>query len=228
MATILLIDDDIEVLTLNKKYLSGEGFTVYATADPRKGINFTKKAALDCIVLDVMMPDMNGFEVCKKIRSFSSVPIIFLTGKSSEDDKIDGLMTGADDYIVKPYSMRELKARIDVLLRRLDQSKTKKDSNILDFGNLHIDKIAHKAYFKDKDLGLANREYEVLLYLATHPNQDITFKELGIALFGTYQEEDKRIVMVNMSRLRKKMNLDYELENMIETVWSKGYRFITR
>lgn len=228
MATILLIDDDTEVLTINKKYLSGEGFTVYATADPKKGIAFTKKASLDCIVLDIMMPTMNGYEVCQKIRTFSTVPIIFLTGKSSEDDKVNGLMTGADDYIVKPYSMRELKARIDVLLRRLEQRKEKKITNILDYGNLHIDKLAHKAYFKNDDLGLANREYEVLLFLATHPNQDITFKELGMALFGTYQEDDRRIVMVNVSRLRKKMNLDFELENMIETVWSKGYRFIAK
>ena len=228
MATVLLIDDDAELLTINKKYLSGEGYTVYATADPVKGIGFTSKTALDCIVLDIMMPGMNGYEVCKKIRTFSTVPIIFLTGKSSEDDKIDGFMTGADDYIVKPYSMRELKARIDVLLRRSGQNKEKTDNNILNFGKLHIDKIAHKAFFKKEDLGLANREYEVLLFLATHPNQEVTFKELGLALFGTYQEEDRRIVMVNVSRLRKKMNLDFELENMIETVWSKGYRFIVK
>ncbi len=228
MATILLIDDDTEVLTIIKKYLSGEGYTVYATADPQKGIGFTKKADLDCIVLDIMMPTINGYEVCKKIRTFSTVPIIFLTGKSSEDDKINGLMTGADDYIVKPYSIRELKVRIDVLLRRSGQNKDKKDSNILNFGNLYIDKIAHKAYFKKEDLGLANREYEVLLFLATHPNQEITFEELGVSLFGTYQEADRRIVMVNMSRLRKKMNLDFELKNLIETVWSKGYRFIVK
>ena len=137
-------------------------------------------------------------------------------------------MTGADDYVVKPYSLRELKARIEVLVRRTGQNKQKKDEHILQFGNLHIDQISHKAFYKNKDLGLANREYEVLLFMATHPNKDITFKELGTTLFGTYEEDDRRIVMVNVSRLRKKMNLDFELENMIETVWSKGYRFIVK
>lgn len=228
MASLLLIDDDVEVLTINKKYLTGEGYTVYASATPEKGIDFLRKKPLDCVILDVMMPGMNGYEACKIIRTFSDIPIIFLTGKSSEDDKIDGLMTGADDYIVKPYSLRELKARIEVLLRRSSKAPVKKETHILQVGNLAIDQIAHKATFKNTDLGLANREYEVLLYLANHPNKDITFEELGTALFGTYQDDDRRIVMVNMSRLRKKMNLDFELENMIETVWSKGYRFIVK
>lgn len=228
MANILLIDDDAEVLTINKKYLSGEGHKVYATTDPDKGIQFIKKSSLDCIILDIMMPGIDGYEACRKIRVFSTVPIIFLTGKSSEDDKIDGFMMGADDYIVKPYSLRELKARIEVLLRRSGQQTVKKDSHILQFGNLQIDQIAHKAYFKDKDLCLANREYEVLLFMATHSNKEITFEELGTTLFGTYQKDDRRIVMVNVSRLRKKMNIDFELENLIETVWSRGYRFIVK
>uniref|UniRef100_UPI00405773C8 response regulator transcription factor n=1 Tax=Acetatifactor sp. TaxID=1872090 RepID=UPI00405773C8 len=228
MAKLLLIDDDTEVLDINKKYLSGEGFTVQTTADPALGIEYARKSKPDCILLDVMMPGMDGFQVCAEIRKFSSAPIIFLTGKDSEDDKINGLVTGGDDYIVKPYSLRELKARIDVILRRSQQIKPKQDTNILIFQNLTVDKLAHKAFFKGEDLLLANREYEVLLYLATHPNQEVTFEELGTALFGSYQENDRRSVMVNVSRLRKKMTIDYELENMIETVWSKGYKFITK
>jgi len=227
MAKLLLIDDDSEVLEINKKYLTGEGFTVYTSPDPVQGIQYARKVQPDCILLDVMMPGMDGFDVCSKIREFSSVPIIFLTGRTSEDDKINGLITGADDYIVKPYSLRELKARIDVLLRRFQQAASNADDHVLTFQNLTIDKLAHKAFYKDEDLLLTNREYEVLLYLATHPNQDVTFEELGSTLFGTYQEADRRSVMVNVSRLRKKMALDFELENMIETVWSKGYKFIT-
>jgi len=227
MAKLLLIDDDFEVLEINKKYLAGEGFTVYTSPDPVQGIQYAKKVLPDCILLDVMMPGMNGFDVCAKIREFSAVPIIFLTGKTSEDDKINGLITGADDYIVKPYSLRELKARIDVLLRRFQQAAAAGDDHVLTFHNLTIDKLAHKAFYKGDDLLLTNREYEVLLYLATHPNQEVTFEELGATLFGTYQEADRRSVMVNVSRLRKKMALDFELENMIETVWSKGYKFIT-
>lgn len=123
--------------------------------------------------------------------------------KSSEDDKITGLTSGADDYIVKPYSLRELKARIDILLRRMGQLKSASDNHTLVIGNLTIDKVAHKALFLGEDLGLANREYEVLLYLAEHPDRDITFEELGNALLGTYMEADRRLVMVNVSRLRK-------------------------
>ncbi len=228
MAKLLLIDDDVEVLDINKKYLSGEGFTVYTTANPQKGVAYAKKIQPDCILLDVMMPEMDGFQVCAAIRKFSSAPIIFLTGKDSEDDKINGLVTGADDYIVKPYSLRELKARIDVILRRFGQTRTPQDTNTLTFHNLTVDKLAHKAFYKGEDLQLAKREYEVLLYLVTHPNQEVTFEDLGTALFGSYQEGDRRSVMVNVSRLRKKMTLDFELENMIETVWSKGYKFIAK
>ncbi len=226
MATLLLIDDDIEVLKLNQKYLTQEGFTVYISSDPKKGIAGAKKVNPDCILLDVMMPGMDGFQVCQELRKFTSAPIIFLTGKGTEDDKINGLMTGADDYIVKPYSIREVKVRIDVLLRRFKKEVPVENTNVLTFQNLTIDKLAHKAFFKEEDLGLANREYEVLLYMASNPNKEITFEELGTALFGSYQEADRRSVMVNVSRLRKKFEGNFELENMIETVWSKGYKFI--
>ena len=228
MAKVLLIDDDLEVLEINKKYLSEERFTVYIADSAKKGIAYAKKYSPDCILLDIMMPEMNGLEVCKRIRSFSNAPIIFLTGKSSEDDKITGLTGGADDYIVKPYSLRELKARIDIVLRRFERTKSVADANRIIVQNLTIDKVAHKAFFKGDDLGLANREYEVLLYFAEHPNQDITFEDLGTALFGTYQEADRRSVMVNVSRLRKKFEGNFELENMIKTVWSKGYKFIAK
>lgn len=229
MADILLIDDDTDVLEINRKFLTGEGFTVHIADTPQKGITLAKKANPDCIVLDVMMPEMDGFEVCETIRTFSSAPIIFLTGKSSEDDKINGLLTGGDDYLVKPYGLRELSARIRALLRRASlQPAQPANANVLTFGDLTIDKVSHKATYKGEDLALANREYEVLLYLATHPNQDVTFEELGTALFGVYSEVDRRSVMVNVSRLRKKMTIDYALENMIETVWSKGYRFISK
>lgn len=228
MAVLLLIDDDKEVLEINQKYLSGEGFDVHITNNPKKGILLAQKLQPDCILLDVMMPVMDGYRVCREIRAFSSAPIIFLTGKDSEDDKINGLITGGDDYIVKPYSLRELKVRIDALLRRAHLSAPTENTNIMTFRDLTIDKLAHKAFYKDQDLGLANREYEVLLYLATHPNQDVTFEDIGNALFGVYTEADRRSVMVNVSRLRKKLAIDITLENLIETVWSKGYRFVAK
>ena len=166
MAVLLLIDDDKEVLEINRKYLTGEGFTVHITNSPHSGIALAQKLKPDCILLDVMMPEMDGYKVCSEIRMFSATPIIFLTGKSSEDDKINGLITGGDDYIVKPYSLRELKVRIDAILRRSRMGTPSADTNVLTFRDLTIDKLAHKAFYKGNDLGLANREYEVLLYMA--------------------------------------------------------------
>ncbi|MCI6517408.1 MAG: response regulator transcription factor [Lachnospiraceae bacterium] len=226
MAVILIIDDDHEVLEINKKYLTGEGFEVHIASSAKQGLNLAKQYSPDCILLDIMMPEMNGYEVCRLLRTFTSAPILFLTGKSSEDDKITGLTCGADDYIVKPYSLRELKARVDILLLRMGQLKAASDNHSLVIGNLTIDKVAHKALFHGEDLRLANREYEVLLYMAEHPDRDISFEELGNALFGTYMEADRRSVMVNVSRLRKKFDGSHELSNHIETVWGKGYRFI--
>lgn len=229
MATLLLIDDDREVLDINQKFFEDQGYKVVTTDKPMECMGLMKAHKPDCIVLDVMMPEIDGYTLCSIIRKTSSVPIIFLTGKTSEDDKINGLITGADDYIIKPYSLKELKARIDVVLRRVTMmNKESEAAGMLKFGNLTIDKMAHKALFKGEDLELTNREYEVLLYMAERPNTDVTFEELGTQLFGFYSDTDRRSVMVNVSRLRKKMELDFELENMIETVWSKGYKFVAR
>ncbi len=226
MATLMLVDDDAEVLEINRKYLTNEGYEVLAVSNPLKAVATAKHSSPDCIILDVMMPVMNGFELCEQLRTFSTAPIIFLTGRSSEEDKINGLMTGADDYIVKPYSLKELKARIDVLLRRVNMlTVTPSKANLITIGELSIDIIAHKAFYMGEDLLLANREYEVLLYMSEHPNRTITFEELGTKLFGIYSEPDRRLVMVNVSRLRKKMSIDTALSDMIETVWSKGYKF---
>lgn len=230
MAVILMADDDVEVLEINKKYLEREGFTVYTADSSLKCLTLAKQVAPDCILLDIMMPDMDGFQVCKQIRSFSSCPIIFLTGRSNEDDKINGLVSGADDYVVKPYSIRELKARIDVLIRRAASASSNAQHNDsqFEYHGLVIDRLNHKVLYKKQDLQLTNREYDVLLYLVTHPNRDVTYEELGKTLFGTYQPDDRRIVMVNVSRLRKKLSGFIEIENMIETVWSKGYRFVMK
>lgn len=228
-ATLLLIDDDAAVLEMNKKYLVSQDFKVYTASNPLLGLNIAKTKHPDLIILDVMMPGMDGYELCDRIRQFSAVPIIFLTGKVSEDDKIKGLVTGADDYIIKPFSLKELKARIDAQLRRAGMlTAPKTDQNTLVLGDLKIDMALHKAFYMDKDLELTNRDYDILMYFCSHPNQTITFESLGKALFGSYSELDRRTIMVNVSRLRKKMNIDYALYNMVETIWSKGYKFIVK
>lgn len=229
MKKVLLIDDDIEVLKINQKYLKNEGYEVYAVNNPLKGIEFARQNKLDCIILDIMMPQMNGYDVCRQLHNFTNIPIIFLSGRDSENAKIEGLSLGADDYIVKPYSLRELKIRIDVVTRRYSYiAATLEKSSEIRIDDLLIDKLTHKAYYQSEDLQLAKREYETLLFLAEHPNQEITFEELGTALFGTYQSSDRQSLMVMVSRLRKKLAGHIALENKLETVWSIGYKFIVK
>ncbi|MDL2301716.1 response regulator transcription factor [Lachnospiraceae bacterium OttesenSCG-928-D06] len=226
---ILIIDDDVEVLNVTCKFLENYNYDVKAESNSSKGTGLAKSFKPDCIVLDYMMPDMDGLRVCRTIRTFSNTPIIFLTGKGDEKDKLAAFREGADDYIIKPYSLYELQARIDVILRRSGSLKTKspsQSSSEIRYNDLIIDLLAHNVSYKSEELSLTNREYEMFLYLARNPEKEISFEELGTILFGNYQQSDRSSLMVNMSRLRKKLTSITGLENVIETVWSKGYKFI--
>ena len=229
MSRLLFIDDDTEVLGINMKFMKNAGFEVFGSDKAVLGIKLAKDKRPDCIVLDIMMPDMNGFDVALKIREFSDAPIIFLTGRSSENDKLKGLMLGGDDYIVKPYSLKELKVRIDVVLRRFSKAAyvSKEDANIAEYGKVKINRLEHKVYYDGEDVVLTNREYEALIFLTENPDMTVTFEEIGKKLFGQYLDTDRQTIMVIMSRLRKKMKISEQFSNMIETVWSKGYKFIS-
>lgn len=232
MCKILLIDDDAEVLEINKKFLLKEGYQVAVSTSAVKAIPILKKYPCDCIILDVMMPELNGYDACAEIRNFSDTPIIFLTGKSAEEDRINGLMLGADDYIVKPYSLKELSLRIQALMRRRQFSQSNahalQPATRLSFPPLLIDTLEHKVYCNNEEIPLSNREFSLLQLLASNPEQAITFEEIGIKIWGTYTETDRRSIMVNTSRLRKKLEAYPELDGIIETVWSEGYRFLPK
>lgn len=223
MQTILLVDDDTEVLNLNAKYLKNNGYRIVAIPNPVKAVSMVKDIRPDCIILDVMMPEMNGFTACKELRKQIDVPIIFLTGKTTEKDKINGLLLGADDYIEKPYSLKELAVRVMVNIRRYHSNAI--TATMLSFPPLSVNLADHKAYYNSEEILLSNREFEVLYYLMKHPNEIITFQQIGEKVWGTYQETDRRSIMVNVSRLRKKLECYDGLENIIETVWSQGYKF---
>lgn len=223
MAKLMLIDDDKEVLSINYKYFQKKGYQVSAYATAVAAIKALAHNQPDCILLDVMLPELNGFQAFPKIRERTDAPVIFLTGRVEENDKIKGLLLGADDYIVKPYSLRELEARIMVQLRK---HTPKTVSSLLEFPPLSIDTTAHKVFYeKSEEIILSNREYEFLALLATHPREPMTFQAIGEQLWGTYSDNDRRTIMVNASRLRKKLSSYAGLENCIETVWSKGYQF---
>ncbi len=222
---LLLVDDDHEVLEVNAKYLSSQGFIVKLSTHPSVVLNIIKDFEPDCVVLDVMMPEMDGMTLCKKIRSVSAVPIIFLSGKTGEDDRINGLMLGADDYMIKPYSLRELAARIMTNIRRHTSVSA---PSVLSFPPLSINTTSHKIYFNDEEITLSNREYELLLLLVNNKNNVVTFEDIAKQIWGVYSESDRRSIMVNASRLRKKLEQYPGLGQMIETVWSKGYKFIAK
>lgn len=226
MPKLLLIDDDSEVLVVNRKYFTREGYEVKIASSAMGGIRLLKTFPADCIILDVMLPGMDGFSACKRIKTMSKAPIIFLTGRTQEDDKINGLLLGADDYMIKPYSLRELSVRIKVLIRRLSASGS--DSMTISYPPLMLDLFKRKALYNEEEILLSNREYELLYLLLSNPNQTVTFEEIGKTMWGSYCDADRRTIMVTASRLRKKLEEYTGLSEFIETVWSKGYQFVVR
>ena len=227
MIRILMIDDDTEVLEINRKFFEENGCEVAISDKAAEGLKLVKKFKPDCILLDVMMPEMDGLILCRGIREVTSVPVLFLSGKVSENDKLKGFEAGGDDYIEKPYSLREVFARMQVHVKRHSATKRSKTSKMtIDLNPFVINLESHKLFYNDEEIIISNKEYDLLLFLAQNPNKLITFEEIGMKLWGTYVETDRRNVMVNVSRLRKKIESQTGVDNLIETVWSKGYKLV--
>ena len=227
MANLLLIDDDNEVLKINAKYFTQAGYQVKVAASANSALKILNEYTPDCIVLDVMMPGIDGFTACGEIKKICSAPIIFLTGRESEDDKIQGLLLGADDYMIKPYSLRELSARIHVLIRRYENTSVS-TSSVLEYPPLRLELNTRKAYYENIEIPLTNKEYDLLHLLMATPNSIFTFEDIGNAVWGQYMDSDRKTIMVTVNRLRKKLSEYPSISNSLETVWSKGYRFIVK
>ncbi len=226
MIKVLMIDDDIEVLNVNKKFFEEKGFQVEICDVATKGEELVKKFKPSCILLDIMMPGMDGYELCRRIRKISNAPVLFLSGKVSEDDKIEGFEAGCDDYIEKPYSLKEVYVRILANVRRNTKTVSSNLSNTVDISPFYLNKEKHKLYYYDDEIQISNKEYDLILFLAMNIGKEITFEEIGERLWGSYIETDRRNVMVNVSRLRKKIEDATGIDNLIETVWSKGYKMV--
>ena len=227
MALLFLIDDDNDVLNMNKKYFEHEGYTVSIFKDAVSAINDLAHYSPDCIVLDIMMPGMNGYSALKKIQKITHAPVIFLTGKDSEDDRVEGLTSGADDYIIKPYSLRELAARIQIQIRKYSTVSTPKILKGIQFSSLNMDFIQHKVFYNLEEIPLSNREYELLYLLMANPDKEISYRQIGEHLYHIYTENDRRTIMVIVSRLRKKISACQGSENFIESIYGKGYKFVS-
>lgn len=220
---VLLVDDDREVLHINSEYLKEQGYQVNVAVSIADAEEKIRAAAPDCIVMDVMMPGTDGFTGFSKIRRLTDAPILFLTGRMEEEARIRGLMLGADDYIVKPCSLRELSLRIMLNIRR--QQKVAHEAGILEYPPLRIDMIGHKVYYDGREVAMSNREFDLLLLLARNPGETITFQRIGEELYGAYLAADRKNIMVNASRLRKKLESCAGMEQAVETVWGEGYRW---
>lgn len=226
---LLLVDDDKEVLGINKTYFEEEGYLVAAATSVKEAMAYMKQTTFSCIVLDVMMPHVDGLTFCKTIRKYSDVPIIFLSGNVEEEDRINGLLLGADDYLTKPFSLRELSVRIGMHIRRHEASrKASNSSSLLEFPPMVIDVLSHKVFWNEEEIPLSNKEFVLLHLLAGKAEEPCTFEEIGEAIWGSYIDSDRRSIMVIVSRLRKKLENYTSLDHIIESVWSKGYRFTIR
>jgi DNA-binding response OmpR family regulator len=220
---ILVIDDDQKLNTLLEEYLVQFGFKVHTATDPQTGFQILKHEEIDIIILDVMLPGMDGFEVLKEIRKSQNTPVIMLTARGEVTDRIVGLELGADDYLPKPFEPRELVARIQTVLRRGSPVST---SQRLKFGSLVVNIDKHLVLLDNKQIDLTNMEFEMLAYFVKNAERVLTREQLMDSLRGFDWDVFDRSIDVLLSRLRRKLNDDPKHPQFIRTVWGKGYQFI--
>lgn len=223
MNRILLIDDDQKLGELLKQYFNQFELQIVQSLAPSEGLQVLKKDKIDAIILDVMLPEMDGFEVCKKIRSFSDVPILMLTARGETSDKVLGLELGVDDYLPKPFESRELVARIKSLIRRYKKTSS---SNKLKSGSLILDTQLRAAFLEGQNLNLSTHEYELLKLLMSHAGQSLSRDRIMDDLRGVDWEAYNRSIDVAISRLRQKLKDPAKSPVFLRTVWGEGYCFI--
>lgn len=221
-ATVLIADDEPGIRDLARLYLEKEGFRVVTVADGRKALNHIQQEPPDLLVLDLMMPELDGWEVCRRVRAEGNLPILMLTARDQDIDKIVGLEMGADDYLTKPFNPRELVARVRAILRRAGGNKPSHDE-VRRVGNLMIDPISRELTVGDQPVNLRAKEFDLLLTLADHPNQVLSRDQLLDLVWGYEFHGQTRTVDVHVAQLRDKL-AGSGLE--IETVWGRGYKLV--
>ncbi len=222
--SVLIVEDDRNIAELLQMYLEKEGYAVTTAPDGGQGLTKFRSIQPDLVLLDVMMPVMDGWSVCKAIRADSQVPIIMLTAKGETDDKVTGLKAGADDYITKPFEMKEVLARIESVLRRSTGITEKVKSRRLSFDRLVIDMDAFELTVDGKKIDTPPKEMELLFYLASSPNRVYTRNQLLDEVWGFDYFGDSRTVDVHVKRLREKLEGVSE-QWCLKTVWGVGYKF---
>ena len=223
---VLIVDDEKLIVKGLRFSLEQDGMKVDCAYDGEEALEKARANQYDIILLDIMLPKLTGFEVCQQIREFSDVPVIMLTAKGDDMDKILGLEYGADDYITKPFNILEVKARIKAILRRVDPRKTDAESpRIIESGDLKLDCEGRRAYIQDKEIGLTAKEFEVLELLMLNPNKVYGRESLLKLVWGTDYPGDVRTVDVHIRRLREKIEANPSEPRYVYTKWGVGYYF---
>lgn len=225
---ILIVEDDPEIRDFIKLYLSNDGYKTVEVDQGDLAVKVFHEEQPDLVILDILLPGLDGIEVCREIRKTSIVPIIFLSNKIEETDKIIGLTVGADDYMTKPFSPRELTARIRTHLRRemYYTERQQKSQSVIKFANLMIDLERHQVIAYGEEIELSAKEFSLLAYMAKHPGRIFKVEELFEQVWGEFSLGDTRTVMVHISSLRKKIEHEPSNPEFIITVRGAGYKFM--
>ncbi len=227
MKKILIIEDDENILQLEKDYLEANNFEVEAATDGRTGLSLAVGGDFNLILLDIMLPEIDGLEICRKVRETSNIPVLLVSAKKDDLDKIRGLGYGADDYIVKPFSPSELVARVIAHINRYERltASSSEDKNIIEIDSLKIDKKSRRIFVDDNEIVFTNKEFDLLACLAENPDTVFSKEELFDKIWKYDSMGETSTITVHINRIRDKLfaankNFDY-----IHTIWGKGYRF---
>ena len=229
MKRILIVEDDNSIAELQKDYLEINGFSVEVCQDGMMGLKRIQESDYDLLILDIMLPGIDGFEILRRIRATKDIPVLLVSAKKEEIDKIRGLGLGADDYITKPFSPGELVARVNAHITKYERLKNKygstNNNSVLTIRSLEIQKDSRRVFVSGKEVNLAQKEFEVLLFMAQNPNRVFGREEIFERIWGLDSLGDASTVTVHVARIRDKIEADPSNPQYIETVWGAGYRF---
>ena len=227
MSKILIVEDEEAIADLEKDYLELSGFEVEIASDGTSGLKKALEEELHLVILDLMLPGVDGFEICRQIREVKNIPIIMVSAKKDDIDKIRGLGLGADDYMTKPFSPSELVARVKAHLNRYERlvSSNVKENSIIEIRGIKIDKTARRVWVNGEEKNFTSREFDLLAFLAENPNHVFTKEELFRKIWDMDSVGDIATVTVHIKKIREKIEVNSAKPQYIETIWGVGYRF---
>lgn len=225
MKRILIIEDDKSISELQKDYLEMSGYEVVCAFDGNSGFEYIKKESFDLIILDLMLPKKDGFDILREMSDSKQIPVLIVSAKSDETYKIKGLNLGADDYITKPFGMGELVARVNSHIKTYEKFNHSSKKKLITVGAFSIDKQDRRVYVDNNEVLLTQKEFDLILFFAENPNRVFSKEHLFERIWGYDSLSDASTITVHIARIREKLETNTERRQNIETVWGAGYRF---